>query len=384
MTLHSGMGGSLGFAEESTHAVPVAPTRHLPLVKADLKADPQPIDSEAIVAGARLQRSAQWSSGRVMAGGDVGFELYDRSVGLLFKHIFGTVATTGSGPYTHTFTPGDIDGKSLTFQEGVPDVSTGTSNPITWSGSKIAEAEIACKAGELVTLGLTLASKYAILYRQVTDGVTTNASTTVTSATAAFSRDDVGKPISGTGIPAATTIASVESTTSATLSAAATATATGLTFTFGLALTSVSYPSNLMPMAFTGATVTIGGTAYLTEELSLKFNNGLNTERFFLGDQGRAESLEAAQREITGTINSDFFDLTAYRRFVSGTEAAVVFRFARGTSTVTITMNVRFDGTTPSLDGAGLVKQELPFKVLGTTTDAGGITAVLVNGDSTP
>lgn len=64
-----------------------------------------------------------------------------------------------------------------------------------------------------------------------TDGATTNTNTTLTSATAAFKASDAGKPISGAGIPAAATIASVTNATTVVLSAAATATATGVTVT---------------------------------------------------------------------------------------------------------------------------------------------------------
>lgn len=62
-----------------------------------------------------------------------------------------------------------------------------------------------------------------------TDGVL-NSTTTLTSATANFISSDVGKTITGTGIPAATTIASVTNSTTVVLSAAATATASGVTF----------------------------------------------------------------------------------------------------------------------------------------------------------
>jgi hypothetical protein len=58
--------------------------------------------------------------------------------------------------------------------------------------------------------------------RTVTDAVTTNGSATITSATAYFTAADVGRPVVGTTLTAGTTIASVQSTTSATLSAAAT------------------------------------------------------------------------------------------------------------------------------------------------------------------
>jgi hypothetical protein len=66
------------------------------------------------------------------------------------------------------------------------------------------------------------------LARTPTDGATTNLSTTVTSATALFNQSDVGATITGTGIPASTTIVSVQSATSATMSAAATATGSSL------------------------------------------------------------------------------------------------------------------------------------------------------------
>lgn len=72
-------------------------------------------------------------------------------------------------------------------------------------------------------------TQYAAL-RTVTDGVL-NSSTTVTSATAVFSSSDVGAAIVGTGIPVATTIASVTNPTTVVISAAATATATGVSLT---------------------------------------------------------------------------------------------------------------------------------------------------------
>jgi hypothetical protein len=66
-----------------------------------------------------------------------------------------------------------------------------------------------------------------------TDGVTTSSSTTLTSATAAFTSADVGRTISGSGISGGTTISSVTNGTTIVLSAAATATATGVSITIG-------------------------------------------------------------------------------------------------------------------------------------------------------
>jgi hypothetical protein len=66
--------------------------------------------------------------------------------------------------------------------------------------------------------------------RSVTNGVL-NSTTTVTSSTMAFTSDDVGAFLVGTGIPAGATIVTVNSSTSVTLSTAATTTASGVTLT---------------------------------------------------------------------------------------------------------------------------------------------------------
>lgn len=97
-------------------------------------------------------------------------------------------------------------------------------------------------AGAFVPLGASFyaPSQWATTYgwllanwRQVTDGVL-NGTTTVTSATAIFSAaDDTGKAISGAGIPAGTTIASVTNTTTIILSQAATSSASGVTLSIG-------------------------------------------------------------------------------------------------------------------------------------------------------
>lgn len=62
----------------------------------------------------------------------------------------------------------------------------------------------------------------------VTDAITTNGSTVITSATANFTAGDVGASVYGNGIPVNATIASVTNSTTAVMSATATATATGV------------------------------------------------------------------------------------------------------------------------------------------------------------
>ena len=68
--------------------------------------------------------------------------------------------------------------------------------------------------------------------RTVAGVVKTLSSTAVTAPAGSFNEEDAGRPISGTGIPAGATLASVTSDTAATLSAAATSAGT-ITATLG-------------------------------------------------------------------------------------------------------------------------------------------------------
>ncbi|KUL32652.1 hypothetical protein ADL15_19240 [Actinoplanes awajinensis subsp. mycoplanecinus] len=89
--------------------------------------------------------------------------------------------------------------------------------------------------------------------RSFSDATLTASSTALTSGgTAAFAASDVGRPISGVGIPAGTTISAVGSATGATLSQAATASASG-TYVIGAA------PLNEVPIGVYTVTVVNSG-----------------------------------------------------------------------------------------------------------------------------
>lgn len=67
--------------------------------------------------------------------------------------------------------------------------------------------------------------------RTLSDGTTTSGSSTLTAASATFTAADIGNPITGTNIPAGTTVSAVNSSTSITMSRNATATGTNIWFT---------------------------------------------------------------------------------------------------------------------------------------------------------
>lgn len=375
----------IGFAEEPAYGVRAAPTRFYPVHEPDISYEVERKESEGVIAGADMIGSDQWNGGPITVGGDVGFELYQDFAGLLFKHMFGSVATTGAGPYTHTFTPGSIDDLSLCIQLGIPPVLGAAVVPVEFLGCKVTEWELACAADEIATLGLTFAARDALYgTRSVADGVTAT-NTALTSATAAFTQADKGKLVAGTGIPSGTTIASVTSATAVVLSAATTATATGVTVTIGATLATASYGAKAAtPFKFNHASVTVAGSAVEVTELTIAGNNALKTDRRFLGSQLAGKALREGRREFTVELGQEFRDLAAINALKNGTEVAVVAGFTGASTSITFTMNCRYDEASPSTDGKSLAEQPVKLKcVRSSSSNASAITAVMVSASET-
>src|SRR5207302_2571332 len=110
----------------------------------------------------------------------------------------------------------------------------------------------------------------------VTAGVTTNGSTPLTSATANCFHSDNGKTITGAGIPPGTWIASINSATSVTMSAAATSPATGVTIVIARGAESVD--GCFDPTAAPGAAFTDAVTTYNSYTLTSATANFLSSD----------------------------------------------------------------------------------------------------------
>lgn len=316
MALKSGLAAQVGLKTETTWGTAVAVDRFTPLISESMTEKIERLESAGIAPGARVLRSGQWAAGNVEVSGDLGFELYQQGMGLWFRHMFGAVSTSGAGPYTHTFTPGDMSDDHFTLQIGKPDVA-GTVQPFTFSGCKVTEWELAAKAGELVTLGVSVVGK--------------DLATGTSLATASY----------GTG--------------------------SGL------------------PFSFAHASVTVGGSAAYVKEITLKGSNGLAVDRRGIGSAYIKEPLEAELRAYEGEMVCEFESLTQMNLFRNGTENALVLTIDAGSAAkCVITTNVRYDGSTPEVQGRGVTELKVPFKCLGPSTDAGAITAVLTNSDATP
>lgn len=139
-------------------------------------------------------------------------------------------------------------------------------------------------------------------------------------------------------------------------------------------LASITYPAGLSLMTFVNGTLSVGGSAVDVKSASVQGTNVLAEERYFLGSALRKNPLEAGMRDFTGNIEPEFAGLTAYNRFLNGTEAELILLFQGATISglfkyeTKITANVRFDGKTPTVGGPQIVMNPAPFKVVDNST----------------
>lgn len=144
--------GQLGFKTEATYGTAETVDQFHPgFLSGNPVREQPPLVSNAIRAGRRTPSCI--STGAKSVAGTIETELYPTTLATQLTHMFGTVNTTGAGPYTHTASPGSTDGKSLTIQAGIPD-SGGTVRPFTYKGAKFEGWQLGATAGELAMLSL--------------------------------------------------------------------------------------------------------------------------------------------------------------------------------------------------------------------------------------
>lgn len=152
----SGILGQIGWKSETVWNTGVVVDTFSPLLSESITNDGgDVVQSNGIRAGRRI-RSAH-KRGAATIGGDISQELGNADIAGLLAHCFGSVVTTGSGPYTHTYTPGSLDAKSLTVQVGRPSID-GVVRPRTFTGVKIPSGELTASAGENFVLNATVSA----------------------------------------------------------------------------------------------------------------------------------------------------------------------------------------------------------------------------------
>lgn len=136
-------------------------------------------------------------------------------------------------------------------------------------------------------------------------------------------------------------------------------------------LATASYPTGLVPFSFLDGSLTVGGTTTHVRSFTLSGNNNLANERHFIRASGLKKEPIDQGREYTGEFELEYEDQTMYNRFLNATEAALVLTFTggviSGASNYTLTINaplIRFDGSTPGVDGPDIISMTAPFVVL--------------------
>ena len=309
MTARSGISSQLGLVAESTYGTGVVVTRFLEFLSESMKLDVARVESKGLRSGQRMQRFDHWAAGKRAASGNIEMEVANRGFGLLLTTMgLGALTTTASGTgWKHRGTIGDLFGDMMTIQVGRPDVS-GTVQPFTYLGCKVAEWELVQEIDEILKLNLTVDA-----------------------------RDE----------------------TTATALASATAPTLSELYHWG------------------GFALTVGGGAFEPTSFKLGCNNGLKTDRHHLrGATLKKEPIEEKMREVTFEMDGEFESLTAYNRYVNGTDTAIIATWTAVATydtalpfKIVVTMEgTRWDGETPTVDGAGVLMQPMKGVVLDDAT----------------
>jgi hypothetical protein len=323
----TGLDAQVGFAEETVYGTPVVVSRFYEFLNESIKTERTRYESQGLRAGARVQRSGRWASGAQAPAGDLDLELGNKGFGLLLKHMFGAVVTS---------TPG---GGTLTRDH-------------TFTPSSL----------DLLSLTMQLGIP------PVTPGAAVLPFTYHGTKVAEW---EIG--CSTDGIPKlGLSLLSEEEDVATALAAA-------------------SYASGFKVFPYTDITLSVAGAAVNVGEVTLKGNNALKDDRFMIGSLMRKNPLEVGLREYTGEFTGEFESMTAYNRFTSGAEVALVLLMAGDVIEgalryqLQFTCNVRFDGETPVVGGPEIVEQPMQFKCLNTgASDGTAITCVYRTTDVTP
>ena len=159
----------------------------------------------------------------------------------------------------------------------------------------------------------------------------------------------------------------------------------------GVALASKSYAADSEPFVFVDGALTVGGAAVPVRSFSMDFENGLNTDRRFLGSGLVSEPIANAIGGITGTLDAEFEDLTELASWAAGTQAQLILTFdslrtlgSGSTYKLTVTIPlIEYTGSVPSVGGPDIVRQSLPFRAFDNGS-AALITMVYETSDAAP
>jgi len=137
-----------------------------------------------------------------------------------------------------------------------------------------------------------------------------------------------------------------------------------------------TYASGASNYDFTQIAVTVGGVTLPCTSFSITGTNALQDDTRLLNNQKR-EPLANDFWSITGEMNTEFTDLTAYQAFLAATQATLVATITGGlipgsASRFSLTVTVatmKYTGSSPQVGGPDVLEQNLPFMAYKNLTD---------------
>ena len=315
--MSGGFDAQVGFVDESVYATAVAVTKFLEFTSENIQGTYERIESNSLRAGERFQRESRWAPNPKGAAGTVEFEVMSKGFAYFLKHMLGDVATAGpTETVVYTHTGTVADTTGQSFTCQVGRPDSGDT-----------VRPFTYEGGKVTGWELSNSVDGLLMARLDMD----------------FAREVT----TGTG---------------------------------AYALQTASYPSDVHMLSYIGGQVSIDTTDVDVYDASVRVDNGLKTDRYFLNASGGAvkrEPLESALRQGEVSLTLDFDGMTHYNRVLSataaGAQAEVELQWAGEiltgattlTSLVTVTIpEVRFDGATPTVNSPELLQLPLSGKVL--------------------
>ena len=140
-SIYSGRGAALGIGEESTYGTAVSRVNWRPAINTNLLRTIERVPRPSLRTGAAGAMRRNHYTQADNAGGTASIELTYENCGMWVKHVLGAAATTGSSPYTHTYTLGTLP-TGLTIEN-----VRGTGTSEIFEGCRVNQGTLRCLAG---------------------------------------------------------------------------------------------------------------------------------------------------------------------------------------------------------------------------------------------
>lgn len=153
------MRGQYATGVETTYGTGVVPDRFFEFIKDTVALQADRIEANGMRSVDMVDRADRYAVWRKGATGDIDREVLSVGFGRSLKQMLGAIAAplaNADGTFTHTATPGALDGVSHTVQVGRAPADSSALIPFTYTGCKVAKWQLSCATGGLLVLSETL------------------------------------------------------------------------------------------------------------------------------------------------------------------------------------------------------------------------------------